>query len=127
MRLLKLLGFSENDSFLKNHVISIRYSSYDSAVLADLPSAPRKSSEVGQELPSGSKSTGLSLSSAGPDESHFLFGSLRKPRQAHALSKPDEIIGSVRPDPILEVGNAQARIEVTGAGKRPLRLFQMTG
>jgi hypothetical protein len=42
MRLLKLLGFSENDSFLKNHVISIRYSSYDSAVLGVSTGAAQK-------------------------------------------------------------------------------------
>ena len=51
---------------------------------------------------------------------------LRQPCQAHALCEPSEIIWPVWSNPILEIGNAQAGIEITGAGKRLSRLIQIT-
>jgi hypothetical protein len=43
--------------------------------------------------------------------------SLRQPCQAHALCEPRKILGPIRSDPVLEVGNAQVRIEAPRASK----------
>src|SRR5882757_6163540 len=50
--------------------------------------------------------------------------SLGQASQTHTLGKPGKILGSIRPDPIFEVGKTQFRIKVTDASKGFLRFVQ---